>query len=79
MGYSGVMSGPLVRSSYRAGLLYRQAMEVRSGTAAPEPMLPGWAQTCGRALAVSATDGATEALTHGFCLCSCISRYIVFL
>lgn len=41
MGYSGVMSGPLVRSSYRAGLLYRQAMEVRSGTAAPEPMLAG--------------------------------------
>ena len=41
MGYSGVMSGPVVRSSYRAGLLYRQAMEVRSGTAAPEPMLAG--------------------------------------
>jgi lipoyl synthase len=38
MGFAGVMSGPLVRSSYRAGRLYRQAkeqhrqaMEQRSG------------------------------------------------
>lgn len=30
MGFAGVMSGPLVRSSYRAGTLYRQAMEARS-------------------------------------------------
>ncbi|NJP66657.1 lipoyl synthase [Streptomyces spiramenti] len=29
IGYAGVMSGPLVRSSYRAGRLYRQAMERR--------------------------------------------------
>ena len=29
-GFSGVMSGPLVRSSYRAGNLYRQAMDARS-------------------------------------------------
>jgi lipoic acid synthetase len=29
-GYLGVMSGPLVRSSYRAGRLYRQAMESRA-------------------------------------------------
>ncbi|WP_179228936.1 lipoyl synthase [Parenemella sanctibonifatiensis] len=29
IGYAGVMSGPLVRSSYRAGRLYRQAMEAR--------------------------------------------------
>lgn len=29
MGFSGVMSGPLVRSSYRAGRLYRQALEAR--------------------------------------------------
>lgn len=35
IGYSGVMSGPMVRSSYRAGRLYRQAMEVR-GTPLPE-------------------------------------------
>ncbi|WP_460742906.1 lipoyl synthase [Mariniluteicoccus endophyticus] len=30
IGYVGVMSGPLVRSSYRAGRLYRQAMEARA-------------------------------------------------
>ena len=29
-GFSGVMSGPLVRSSYRAGRLYKQALEKRS-------------------------------------------------
>ena len=27
--FAGVMSGPLVRSSYRAGRLYRQALESR--------------------------------------------------
>ncbi|MCL2583341.1 MAG: lipoyl synthase [Streptosporangiales bacterium] len=30
MGFAGVMSGPLVRSSYRAGRLYRQAIEQRA-------------------------------------------------
>nr|WP_026928085.1 lipoyl synthase [Granulicoccus phenolivorans] len=30
IGYAGVMSGPLVRSSYRAGRLYRQAREARA-------------------------------------------------
>lgn len=30
VGYLGVMSGPLVRSSYRAGRLYKQAMEKKS-------------------------------------------------
>jgi lipoyl synthase len=30
IGFAGVMSGPLVRSSYRAGRLYRQAMERRT-------------------------------------------------
>ncbi|MGH3274938.1 MAG: lipoyl synthase [Streptosporangiaceae bacterium] len=30
LGFAGVMSGPLVRSSYRAGRLYRQAMDNRS-------------------------------------------------
>ncbi|MCG8152651.1 lipoyl synthase, partial [Pimelobacter simplex] len=30
IGFSGVLSGPLVRSSYRAGRLYRRAMERRS-------------------------------------------------
>jgi lipoic acid synthetase len=29
IGFAGVMSGPLVRSSYRAGRLYRQAVESR--------------------------------------------------
>ena len=32
IGFAGVMSGPLVRSSYRAGRLYRQAIEARSTT-----------------------------------------------
>ena len=31
IGFAGVMSGPLVRSSYRAGRLYRQAMDARNG------------------------------------------------
>jgi lipoic acid synthetase len=30
LGFSGVMSGPLVRSSYRAGRLYEQAVAARS-------------------------------------------------
>jgi lipoic acid synthetase len=30
IGFAGVMSGPLVRSSYRAGRLYRQAIEKRA-------------------------------------------------
>ncbi|KRV46725.1 lipoyl synthase [Wenjunlia vitaminophila] len=30
IGYAGVMSGPLVRSSYRAGRLYKQAVERRN-------------------------------------------------
>ncbi len=33
VGFTGVMSGPLVRSSYRAGRLYRQAMEARAAAA----------------------------------------------
>ena len=32
LGFAGVMSGPLVRSSYRAGRLYRDAMAARQGT-----------------------------------------------
>jgi lipoic acid synthetase len=31
LGFAGVQSGPLVRSSYRAGRLYRQALERRTG------------------------------------------------
>ncbi|MGH3522036.1 MAG: lipoyl synthase, partial [Mycobacterium sp.] len=29
VGFAGVLAGPLVRSSYRAGRLYRQAMQAR--------------------------------------------------
>jgi lipoic acid synthetase len=35
LGFAGVMSGPLVRSSYRAGRLYAQAIEQRAGATAP--------------------------------------------
>jgi len=35
LGFVGVMSGPLVRSSYRAGRLYAQAMEARTS---PQPV-----------------------------------------
>ena len=34
LGFAGVMSGPLVRSSYRAGRLYAQAMEQRTAARA---------------------------------------------
>jgi lipoyl synthase len=33
LGFAGVMSGPLVRSSYRAGRLFRQALEARAPAA----------------------------------------------
>jgi lipoic acid synthetase len=33
IGFTGVMSGPLVRSSYRAGRLYQQATSARAGSA----------------------------------------------
>jgi lipoic acid synthetase len=32
IGFTGVMSGPLVRSSYRAGRLYQQATSARAGS-----------------------------------------------
>jgi lipoic acid synthetase len=37
LGFTGVMSGPLVRSSYRAGRLHAEAMARR---AASEPVMP---------------------------------------
>jgi lipoic acid synthetase len=41
IGFAGVMSGPLVRSSYRAGTLYRQAIEARTAAGArPAGALP---------------------------------------
>ena len=36
MGFLGVMSGPLVRSSYRAGRLYRAALAARDAAATAE-------------------------------------------
>ena len=43
IGFTGVMSGPLVRSSYRAGRLHKQALDARAagGTAT---ILTGGAQ-----------------------------------
>ena len=35
IGFAGVMSGPLVRSSYRAGRLYQQAVAHRETAGAP--------------------------------------------
>jgi lipoic acid synthetase len=41
LGFAGVMSGPLVRSSYRAGRLYRQVRRAERELAhAPEPIAP---------------------------------------
>jgi lipoic acid synthetase len=37
LGFDGVMAGPLVRSSYRAGRLYRQALAGREPAAAASP------------------------------------------
>jgi lipoic acid synthetase len=45
LGFAGVMSGPLVRSSYRAGSLYRQAISAEGsfpqGTAGSYPAVHG--------------------------------------
>ena len=41
IGFSGVMSGPLVRSSYRAGRLYKQALEKRSQVTTEAPVSSG--------------------------------------
>jgi len=42
IGFAGVMSGPLVRSSYRAGRLYAQALAARgSGAGASITVLSG--------------------------------------
>jgi lipoic acid synthetase len=37
IGFAGVLSGPLVRSSYRAGRLYQQAVAARAPAAVPVP------------------------------------------
>ena len=40
IGFAGVMSGPLVRSSYRAGRLYQQAIARREGREPEGDALP---------------------------------------
>ena len=40
IGFAGVLSGPLVRSSYRAGRLYRQALESRETATAAQALEP---------------------------------------
>ncbi|AZZ39839.1 lipoyl synthase [Acidipropionibacterium jensenii] len=47
IGFVGVMSGPLVRSSYRAGRLYRQAMAARGET--PVTIVTGYRDGSGPA------------------------------
>jgi lipoic acid synthetase len=37
IGFAGVMSGPLVRSSYRAGRLFQQAVERRAAATEAQP------------------------------------------
>jgi lipoic acid synthetase len=43
MGFAGVMSGPLVRSSYRAGRLHKQALEARAAGTGPASIVTGGA------------------------------------
>ncbi|MCX2934069.1 lipoyl synthase, partial [Mycobacterium sp. CVI_P3] len=38
LGFAGVLSGPLVRSSYRAGRLYQQAAAAQKSDPAPKPI-----------------------------------------
>ena len=45
LGFAGVMSGPMVRSSYRAGRLYQQALESRDGADAAGRQQPTHRQT----------------------------------
>ena len=56
IGFSGVMSGPLVRSSYRAGRLYQQAIE-RRGTRPP----PRWSEALSQSQTVCAAPPALPA------------------
>jgi lipoic acid synthetase len=47
IGFAGVLAGPLVRSSYRAGRLYTQAVAHRGTQPTPEPVAPAAAQEAG--------------------------------
>ena len=59
IGFAGVMAGPLVRSSYRAGRLYQQAVE------RPRTRLPGLTPARGGgAAAVSWRHGTQQALVR---------------
>jgi lipoic acid synthetase len=51
LGFLGVLSGPLVRSSYRAGRLYAQSMTAR-GRAIPEHLAHLAAESAGFSQAV---------------------------
>ena len=44
-GFAGFMSGPLVRSSYRAGRLYREAMARRRPRGGPGAGMDGFDRT----------------------------------
>jgi lipoyl synthase len=44
IGFAGVMSGPLVRSSYRAGRLHQQALEARAAGTGTAAIVTGGAQ-----------------------------------
>ncbi|HET7902329.1 MAG TPA: lipoyl synthase [Candidatus Nanopelagicales bacterium] len=44
IGFAGVMSGPLVRSSYRAGRLHQQALEARAAGTGTASIVTGGAQ-----------------------------------
>ena len=44
IGFAGVMSGPLVRSSYRAGRLHRQALEARAAGTGTASIVTGGAR-----------------------------------
>jgi hypothetical protein len=59
LGFAGVMSGPLVRSSYRAGRLHAEAMARRaSAGAAPAGALPAGTARPGGAPAEVGRTGA---------------------
>jgi lipoic acid synthetase len=56
MGFAGVMSGPLVRSSYRAGRLYRQAAERRAAVLVRGGRPPGTPRCAPRPAVVTGRD-----------------------
>ena len=63
IGFAGVLSGPLVRSSYRAGRLYKQAIEARENAGREPGLLNGLAHA--PRLKRSPPDRTTKAPLHG--------------